>query len=172
MSRLSIFPERFAAAGLPAPLPLLDSDDPAVIQAELERRGIRFEQWPSPLNLSPGAAEAEILAAYSDAITRLAGEWLPHRGRHADLPEHPEQEARRQQFLAEHRHDNDEVRFFVEGQGLFCFHISQEVLALRARRSDQRSRRHPPLVRHGVQPAFCVLRFFNANEGLGPPLHR
>ena len=33
--------ERFAAARLPAPLPLLDSDDPAVIQAELERRGIR-----------------------------------------------------------------------------------------------------------------------------------
>ena len=171
MSRLSIFPERFAAAGLPAPLPLLDSDDPAVIQAELERRGIRFEQWPAALNLSPGAAEAEILAAYSDAITRLQQE---SGCRIVDAmritPEHPEREARRQQFLAEHRHDNDEVRFFVEGQGLFCFHIGQEVLLTLCERGDLIS--VPAGTRHwfdmGSKPAFCVLRFFSDNEGWVP----
>ena len=168
MSHLSIFPERSDAACVPAPLPLLVSDDAAVIQAELERRGIRFEQWPSPLNLSPGAAEAEILAAYGDAITRLQQE---SGCRIVDTmritPEHPEREARRQQFLAEHCHDNDEVRFFVEGQGLFCFHIGKDVLLTLCERGDLIS--VPAGTRHwfdmGSRPAFCVLRFFSDNEG-------
>ena len=171
MSRLSIFPERSDAACVPAPLPLLVSDDAAVIQAELERRGIRFEQWPSPLNLSPGAAEAEILAAYGDAITRLQQE---SGCRIVDTmritPEHPEREARRQQFLAEHCHDNDEVRVFVEGQGLFCFHIGQDVLLTLCERGDLIS--VPAGTRHwfdmGSKPAFCVLRFFSDNEGWVP----
>ena len=168
MSRLSIFPERSDATGLPAPLPLLVSDDPAVIQAELERRGIRFEQWPAPADLSLGAAAAEILAAYGDAITRVQQE---SSCRIVDTmritPEHPEREVRRQQFLAEHRHDNDEVRFFVEGQGLFCFHIDQEVLLTLCKRGDLIS--VPAGTRHwfdmGSKPAFCVLRFFSDNEG-------
>jgi 1,2-dihydroxy-3-keto-5-methylthiopentene dioxygenase len=171
MSRLSIFPECSDAARSLPPLPLLVSDDPAIIQTELQRRGIRFEQWPAPLNLLPGAAETEILTAYGDAIARLQQE---SGCRTVDAmriaPDHPEREARRQRFLAEHRHDNDEVRFFVEGQGLFCFHIDQEVLLTLCVRGDLIS--VPAGTRHwfdmGAKPAFCVLRFFSDNAGWVP----
>ena len=171
MSRLSIFPECSDAARSLPPLPLLVSDDPAIIQTELQRRGIRFEQWPAPLNLLPGAAETEILTAYGDAIARLQQE---SGCRIVDAmritPDHPEREARRQRFLAEHRHDNDEVRVFVEGQGLFCFHIDQEVLLTLCVRGDLIS--VPAGTRHwfdmGAKPAFCVLRFFSDNEGWVP----
>ena len=171
MSRLSIFPERSDAARPLSPLPLLVSNDPAIIRSELDRRGIRFDQWPTPLHLSPGAGDAEILAAYGTAITRLQQE---SGCRIVDTmritPEHPEREVRRKQFLAEHRHDNDEVRFFVEGQGLFCFHIDQEVLLTLCVRGDLIS--VPAGTRHwfdmGSKPAFCVLRFFRDNEGWVP----
>jgi 1,2-dihydroxy-3-keto-5-methylthiopentene dioxygenase len=36
----------------------------------------------------------------------------------------PNYEAIRAKFLAEHIHDEDEIRFFVDGQGLFWFHLS------------------------------------------------
>jgi len=171
MSRLSIFPERSDAARPLSPLPLLVSNDPAIIRSELDRRGIRFDQWPTPLHLSPGADDAEILAAYGTAITRVQQE---SGCRIVDTmritPEHPEREARRKQFLAEHRHDNDEVRFFVEGQGLFCFHIDQEVLLTLCEHGDLIS--IPAGTRHwfdmGPRPAFCVLRFFRDNEGWVP----
>ncbi len=75
--------------------------------------------------------------------------------------------ALRSKFLAEHTHAEDEVRFFVEGQGLFSMHIGQEVLVTLCERGDLIS--VPAGTRHwfdmGPTPSFCALRFFNNSAG-------
>jgi 1,2-dihydroxy-3-keto-5-methylthiopentene dioxygenase len=43
----------------------------------------------------------------------------------------------RAKFLAEHTHSEDEIRFFVDGQGLFWFHLENEdVFNLLCERGD------------------------------------
>ena len=82
-------------------------------------------------------------------------------------PEHPDRETLRKTFLSEHTHAEDEVRFFVEGRGLFSLHIGDEVLLTLCERGDLI--RVPAGTRHwfdmGSAPAFCALRFFNNSEG-------
>jgi 1,2-dihydroxy-3-keto-5-methylthiopentene dioxygenase len=82
-------------------------------------------------------------------------------------PDHPERQALRQKFLAEHTHSEDEVRFFVEGCGLFCLHIGDEVLQVLCERNDWLA--VPAGTRHwfdmGPAPHFCALRFFNDPAG-------
>mgnify|MGYP006276487783 CR=1 FL=1 len=75
--------------------------------------------------------------------------------------------ALRQKFLAEHTHSEDEVRFFVEGRGLFCLHIGDAVLQLLCEQNDLIS--VPAGTKHwfdmGAAPSFCAVRFFNNTEG-------
>ena len=100
MSRLSIHPEGSTNATSPAE-PLLESDDPAVIKAELAKRGIAFERWPAKVKLNQNPNESDSLAAYSAEIARVQAD-----GRYPTVdairitPAHPDREALRQQFLA------------------------------------------------------------------------
>ena len=137
MSRLSIFPDESSAHAANGPMPALESNDPAVIQSELSRRGIGFEQWPAEQGLPEGADQATILQAYADAIARVQRD-----GGYATVdairmtPDHPDREPLRRKFLEEHTHAEDEVRFFVEGCGLFLLHIGSEVLSVLCERGD------------------------------------
>ena len=170
MSRLSIFPDESSAHAANGPMPALESNDPAVIQAELSRRGIGFEQWPAEHGLPEGADQATILQAYAyaDAIARVQRD-----GGYATVdairmtPDHPDREPLRCKFLEEHTHAEDEVRFFVEGCGLFVLHIGSEVLSVLCERGDLM--RVPAGTRHwfdmGSQPQFCAVRWFNNPEG-------
>ncbi|VFB17484.1 acireductone dioxygenase, ARD [Pseudomonas fragi] len=65
--------------------------------------------------------------------------------------DHPQKTELRAKFLDEHRHGEDEVRFFVAGRGLFTLHIGDYVYAVlwRKERSNFCTRRHAALVRHG-----------------------
>ena len=82
-------------------------------------------------------------------------------------PDHPDREPLRRKFLEEHTHAEDEVRFFVEGCGLFVLHIGSEVLSVLCERGDLM--RVPAGTRHwfdmGSQPQFCAVRWFNNPEG-------
>jgi 1,2-dihydroxy-3-keto-5-methylthiopentene dioxygenase len=164
MSHLQIF----QATGSHHPLPHFASNDPALITAELAERGIGFERWPAPVELPAGADAAAVLAAYAPEIERVQA-----RGSYPTVdairmtPEHPDREALRQKFLAEHIHSEDEVRFFVEGQGLFCLHIGDEVLQALCEADDWIS--VPAGTKHwfdmGSSPQFCAIRFFDNPEG-------
>jgi len=158
-----------AAAPGPADAPdPLRSADPAVITAELGARGIGFERWPARQALAAGADAAAILAAYAPEIARVQA-----RGTYPTVdairltPDHPDRAALRQKFLAEHTHSEDEVRFFVEGRGLFCLHLGEEVLQLLCEQDDWIA--VPAGTRHwfdmGPEPRFCALRFFENPEG-------
>jgi len=164
MTRLQIFP----VSTEPGPAPSLLSDDPEQIARELARRGIGYERWPARQQLSPTAEPAQILAAYAAEIGRVqASGGYPTVDAIRMTPDHPERLALRHKFLAEHTHAEDEVRFFVEGRGLFCLHIGAEVLQVLCERDD--FLRVPAGTRHwfdmGEAPQFTALRFFHNPEG-------
>jgi 1,2-dihydroxy-3-keto-5-methylthiopentene dioxygenase len=164
MSHLKIFD----ASGSPPAVPSLSSDDPDRIRALLAERGIGFERWPARVALAAEASEAEILAAYAPEIARVQT-----TGRYPTVdairlgPDHPDRDALRRKFLSEHIHSEDEVRFFVEGRGLFCLHIGEEVLQVLCETSD--FLRVPAGTRHwfdmGSAPRFTAIRFFDNPEG-------
>ena len=143
-------------------------EDPERIAAELAQRGIAFERWPARADLPAEADAATILAAYATEIARVQScGTYPTVDAIRMMPTHPDRVALREKFLAEHTHSEDEVRFFVEGQGLFCLHLNDEVLQLVCEQNDWIA--VPAGTRHwfdmGAAPRFCALRFFNNSEG-------
>ena len=147
---------------------MLVCNDLVSIQAELAQRGISLERWPVAHALPPRADQSTILATYANEVARVQG-----NGNYETVdtirmtPDHPDRVALRSKFLSEHTHSEDEVRFFVEGQGLFSLHIAGEVLVALCERGDLIS--VPAGTRHwfdmGATPSFCALRFFNNSEG-------
>jgi len=166
MSHLQIFAGASPIQG--DPVPSHSSHDPQWIQAALEERGIGFERWPARLELAGNATPEAILSAYAPEIARVQA-----TGRYPTVdairltPDHPDRATLRQKFLAEHTHSEDEVRFFVEGRGLFCLHIGEEVLQVLCERND--FLRVPAGTRHwfdmGSSPHFTAIRFFDNPEG-------
>lgn len=164
MTLLQIYP----ADAAPGARPRLISDEPQRIGAELAERGVGFERWPARAELAAAADPDAILAAYATEIARVqASGSYPTVDAIRLTPDHPERQALRRRFLAEHTHAEDEVRFFVEGRGLFCLHIGDEVLLLLCERNDWIA--VPAGTRHwfdmGPEPRFCALRFFDNPEG-------
>jgi 1,2-dihydroxy-3-keto-5-methylthiopentene dioxygenase len=142
--------------------------DPALIAAELAARGIGFVHWPARAELPPAAAPEQILAAYAPDIGRVqASGTYPTVNAIRLTYEHPDREALRQKFLAEHTHSEDEARFFVAGRGLFCLHLGEEVLQVLCEADD--FRRVPAGTRHwfdmGSNSHFTAIRFFDNPEG-------
>ena len=81
--------------------------------------------------------------------------------------DHPQKDELRAKFLDEHRHAEDEVRFFVAGRGLFTLHIEDMVYAVLCEKNDLIS--VPAGTRHwfdmGEQPSFVAIRLFNNPDG-------
>ena len=86
---------------------------------------------------------------------------------HGDVRYHFCSERCRQKFLDEHVHSEDEVRFFVRGQGLFYLHFQEQVYAVLCQKNDLIS--VPDGTRHwfdmGPQPRFTCIRLFSNPEG-------
>lgn len=93
------------------------------VAAYLAPHGIEFERWTGTSTAGPGATSEEILAAYATKIDELKA-----RGGYvtADVidvrPDTPGLDGMLAKFSSEHWHDEDEVRFIVEGRGLFHIH--------------------------------------------------
>jgi 1,2-dihydroxy-3-keto-5-methylthiopentene dioxygenase len=112
--------------------------DPNEITAYLSSRNIEYEKM-KPLDGVPSNAPADqILAAYADKINELKA-----RGGYvtADVidvkPDTPNLDAMLARFSSEHWHDEDEIRFIVEGHGLFHIHPpGQPVFAIEVEAGD------------------------------------
>ncbi|MCI4239589.1 acireductone dioxygenase, partial [Dickeya dianthicola] len=50
--------------------------------------------------------------------------------------DNPQKAALRTKFLSEHTHGEDEVRFFVEGAGLFCLHVDGRIFQILCEKND------------------------------------
>lgn len=158
MSRLQIFADTDPAAAL------LDTRDAAVIAAALAEVGVRFERWP----LKPLAPGDEVLAVYAEEVDRLTAEGGYRSIDVATIaPDHPERETMRGTFLSEHTHGEDEVRFFVDGEGLFTLHYDDRVFNMLCSAGDLIS--VPAGMRHwfdmGASPRFTAIRLFVNPDG-------
>ena len=97
--------------------------DAADVRAFLAQRGIDFEQWVPDRPIAADAPAEDVLAAYGQAVTVLKA-----RGGYvtADVidvkPDTPNLDAMLAKFSREHWHDEDEVRFIIEGRGIFHMH--------------------------------------------------
>ena len=94
--------------------------EPEAVRAYLGNMGIDYERWEPAHAVAPGAPAEEILAVYAPEIERLkaTGGYVT-----ADVidvhPQTPGLEAMLNKFNSEHWHADDEVRFIIEGRGLF-----------------------------------------------------
>ena len=142
--------------------------DFTAIQNQLKNIGVQFERWTASCKLSADADQTSVLSAYADSIDRLKQQYGFQSVDVIKLnPDHPEKAAFRQKFLAEHIHDDFEVRFFVEGRGLFYLHVDDNVYAVLCEQGDLIS--VPAKTTHwfdmGENPGFTCIRLFTTPDG-------
>ena len=162
MSRLTIFDEDRPGEAA------LRIDDAVGIAAALGRIGVRFERWDSPVVLAPDADAEAVLQAYRPHLDRLMGESGAGSADVIKLDEStPNRAALREKFLSEHTHTEDEVRFFVRGEGSFILHVDGRVYDAHCTAGDLIS--VPSGVAHwfdaGERPAVTALRVFTDSSG-------
>ncbi|EPU5292019.1 1,2-dihydroxy-3-keto-5-methylthiopentene dioxygenase, partial [Enterobacter roggenkampii] len=113
------------------------STDAAEIAQQLNAKGVRFERWAADRDLGHDPAPEAVIEAYQHAIDKLVAEKGYQSWDVISLrADNPQKDALRAKFLNEHTHGEDEVRFFVEGAGLFCLHIGDEVYQVLCEKND------------------------------------
>ncbi len=161
MSRLTIFKDDSAEA-------CADTTEYDSIARELNAIGVQFERWQAAAEFSADADSEQVLAAYQQSIDTLKQQY---RFQSVDVialsPDHPDKAAMRQKFLDEHTHDDFEIRFFVEGSGLFYLHVADKVYAVLCEQGDliSVSANTTHWFDMGENPAFKCIRFFTTDEG-------
>jgi len=89
----------------------------------LKSINIDYEIWRAERPIAEGATDSEILDVYSAEIDKLKQE-----GGYATadiiniVPETPNLDTMLNKFNKEHAHDEDEIRFCIEGSGVFHIH--------------------------------------------------
>jgi len=145
MTRLTIFDEAGAKLGA--------TQDADAIATTLGGIGVRFERWPA------ADRDAQIALLRAEGYTTVDTVSV--------FPDHPGRAAMRAKFLSEHRHAEDEVRYFVAGAGLFTLREGGRVYAVLCESGDLIS--VPAGMRHwfdmGPRPHFTAIRFFRTPEG-------
>lgn len=162
MSRLRIFADDTPDT------PEFTSHDGDAIARELARIGVGFERWQASQPIEAGATPEAVMDAYRGDIDRISAE----RGfTTIDVvsiaPDNPRREEMRAKFLDEHYHEEDEVRFFVAGSGLFTLHVDDKVYEVECVKGDLIS--VPDGTTHwfdmGAEPEFVAIRFFQQPDG-------
>jgi 1,2-dihydroxy-3-keto-5-methylthiopentene dioxygenase len=162
MSQLTIYPENAPQR------PLRQYSNGDAIALELAKVGVKFERWQVKIDLADDTNNEDIITAYRQNIDQL----IQESGYQTyDLikmdPDHPQKTELRQKFLAEHIHADDEIRFFIQGKGLFILHIEDQVYELLCEQNDLIN--VPAGTRHwfdmGENPAFSCIRIFDTPEG-------
>jgi 1,2-dihydroxy-3-keto-5-methylthiopentene dioxygenase len=162
VSRLRVYDQREPTRPIGT---LFDHD---MIARALGEVGVRFERWEANKPVTPGASQDEVIAAYRDDIERLKKEQGYMAVDVISLAsDHPQKDALRQKFLSEHTHSEDEVRFFVAGQGQFTLHIGERIYDVLCEKGDLIG--VPDGTRHwfdmGPNPNFIAIRLFTNPEG-------
>jgi 1,2-dihydroxy-3-keto-5-methylthiopentene dioxygenase len=111
----------------------------------MNQRGIFFDQWTCAVHFDDTASTDEILAAYATDLNPFMKNGGYETADVISIHSLTENyEAIRAKFLAEHTHSEDEIRFFVDGQGLFWFHLeNEEVFNLLCERGDDAGETQP-----------------------------
>ncbi|HRQ61181.1 MAG TPA: cupin domain-containing protein [Alphaproteobacteria bacterium] len=165
MSRLTIYPDSNPAS------PTLDTTDAGKIVEALKTIGVRFERWEAAQEFPSDAPDDVVLRAYEADIERIkkeGGYQTVDILRCNDAT--PDKPTIRAKFLNEHTHSEDEVRFFVEGAGIFYLREGGQVYMTLCERGDLIS--VPAGITHwfdmGPEPNIAAIRFFDNKEGWVP----
>jgi 1,2-dihydroxy-3-keto-5-methylthiopentene dioxygenase len=111
--------------------------NPQDVKTFLAVRGIEYEQWAPSRDVPADAPADAILEAYAHQI-----DTLKRRGGYvtADVidvkPDTPNLDAMLAKFSREHWHDEDEVRFILDGRGLFHINAGDTVFVLEVGKGD------------------------------------
>ncbi len=162
MSQLKVFSQDDAG------IIIQSSTDKSEIANILLTEGVIYRQWDTPVEIKSDSTESEIIQAYQPQINKLKKESGYQSVDTISLnPENPNKHELRKKFLAEHTHAEDEVRFFVNGKGLFSLHINHKVYETLCTQGDLIS--VPANTRHwfdmGPEPDFTAIRLFNNPNG-------
>lgn len=161
MSELAIYSEQGGEA-------IERTQDPARIAEVLATINVRYERWQASRPLTPAADQTEVIDVYQEEIDRLMTQYGFQSVDVVSLrPDNPNKAAMRAKFLDEHIHSDFEVRFFVDGQGLFYLHTVGSVYAVLCQAGDLIS--VPAGARHwfdmGENPDFKCIRLFSDESG-------
>lgn len=151
--------------------PVLETTDEAEIRESLGVLGARFSRW-EVRDVAADASLEQVLAAYATEVAAVKASegytlvdivgLTPGQENYDEL-----KVASRQKFLSEHRHDDDEDRFFARGAGVFYLHVDGQVHALYCEPGDLVS--VPANTTHwfdmGENPEFVSIRFFHDDDG-------
>jgi 1,2-dihydroxy-3-keto-5-methylthiopentene dioxygenase len=113
---------------------LTDAQD---VTTFLAVRGIEYERWTPSDELPADAPADKVLEAYAHQI-----QTLKRRGGYvtADVidvkPDTPNLDVMLAKFNKEHWHDEDEVRFIIEGRGIFHVNAGDSVFVLEVAQGD------------------------------------
>lgn len=147
-------------------------EDFTKIQKALASFNLGIERWQTQADLPANAEQEQILEAYAGDIQRIM---RGHGFSSVDVISmhscsnlsREDREKARAKFLDEHIHSDDEVRFFIDGQGLFCVHEAGKVIQILCTKGDFIS--VPANTKHwfdmGSEPDFKCIRFFGEEHG-------
>ena len=161
MSALTVYPDNQPDLGATA-------TDFSALRNQLSAIGVQFERWTANCELAADAGQDAVVAAYSGSIERLKQQYGFQSVDVISLnPDHPDKAVFRQKFLSEHTHADFEVRFFIEGRGLFYLHVEGKVYAVLCEQGDLIS--VPANTTHwfdmGENPKFKCIRLFTTPDG-------
>ncbi|GAA0998259.1 1,2-dihydroxy-3-keto-5-methylthiopentene dioxygenase [Subtercola frigoramans] len=152
--------------------PEIQTRDAETIRGILAGVGARFSRWELK-ELSENPTQDEVLAAYADEIAAVnAAQGYSLVDVVSIVPEDSDayrqaSETARQKFLSEHRHDDDEDRFFARGSGVFYLNVDGKVHAVFCEEGDLLS--VPANTTHwfdmGTTPSYVSVRFFHDDDG-------
>ena len=112
--------------------------DASEIRTFFNERNIFFDQWTCDVVFEDTASQEDILDAYSKDLKPFMEQGGYLTADVISINELTENyEAIRNKFLAEHTHSEDEIRFFVDGEGTFWFHLENgEIFNLLCQKGD------------------------------------
>lgn len=146
------------------------------IQAELSKINITFDKWDNLTSLTDkkDLSDEEILKLYQDKVDLIKKK---HGLQSVDIinvspafAQTDKFQPMRKKFLDEHLHTDDEVRYFIDGQGLFYIHHGKKIYGILCTAGDFISvpANTPHWFDMGSQPQFKCIRFFTTEEGWVP----
>ncbi len=147
---------------------LLHTADFDTIQRELAAIGVPMERWRADVPLAADATQETVLEAYARSVAALNAKYgFQSVDVVAMHPAHPDVAAARSKFLAEHTHDDFEIRFFVDGAGVFYIRKEGKVYTTLCTAGDLIEL--PANTTHwfdmGPKPLFKAIRFFTQPDG-------
>ena len=147
---------------------LLQTSDFETIQKELAAIGIPMQRWSATAQLAADADQATVLKAYERSVALLSAKYgIQSVDVVAMHPAHEQAAVARSKFLAEHTHDDFEIRFFVDGAGVFYIRKNGKVYQTLCTAGDLIEL--PADTTHwfdmGPRPFFKAIRLFTKPDG-------